>query len=271
MYEKVKAYAARNDEDLIVYVAESYSKTVEGTFVADHPTNPKSTDENDKIAVELEDESKEVLAFNKATIEVYYNGKKVTGVTESMLENGNSDFVGLDGTEVANVKVVKDSDGNVDKMVITNPTFANQVVAGYKKDALRIGRIQLPKKGDKVDLSKVTVTGAVDDIEDIEADDVVVAYAAGGTTNSKVPSKVKLVVVRDTVEGTITKVNKNNAGNVTTAYIDGVKYSVSNIPGRTETFDVGFEGTFFLMIQENYLLRCYRNCKCKRLCSCYRY
>lgn len=257
LYEYVEAYASKTDKDTIVYVGDSFSKTVKGTFVANHPSSTNSTP-NYLIDVELEDESTETLDLTTTNgrIEVYYNGKEVK-LNELELEQGiRNEVVGLDGTEVAEVKVVlKDREyddvssseaGDVKAIVVENPTFAQKVVGEYKKDSVKLGRIQLPKKGDKVDLSKVTVTGAVDDIEDIQANDIVVAYAAGGVDNNVVPSKVELVVVRDTVEGTVTKVNKGDAADVTAIYIDGVKYTRSEIPGRTETFNVGYEGTFFL-------------------------
>jgi uncharacterized cupredoxin-like copper-binding protein len=91
-------------------------------------------------------------------------------------------------------------------------------------------------------LSKVTVTGEVDDIYDIEEDDIVVAYAGKGATSSQVPNVLNLVVVRDTVEGKITEVNDD----YTKVYVDGKEFKVSTIPGKLDTFEVGNEGTFFL-------------------------
>ena len=218
LYEHVEAYASKSDNDIIVYVAESFSDTVEGTFETNKASDAYVT--NRKFNVEEADGSVEILDLSTTSgkVRVYYNGKEVR-MNEEELEQGSGTIAGLGTTEVANVKVVlkdtglyansdNDYNGDVRAIVVTNPTYVQKVVAGYKDDALKLGRIQLPKKGDKVDLSKVTVTGAVDDIEDIEADDVVVVYAAGGADNAAVPSKVKLGVGRDAVEGTITRVNK---------------------------------------------------------------
>jgi hypothetical protein len=248
MYEEVEAYASKLNKKTIVYVAESFSKTVEGTFVANHETGVVTA--NGYVDVELADESTKELRVTTtgANIEVFYNGDQVF-MSEFELENGRANkIIGLDETEVANVKVVlTGSKGNVvDAIVVENPTYGQLMVAGYKANALKLGRIQLPQSAGKVDLSKVTVTGAVDDIDDIEADDVVIAYAAGGANNKEIPSSLKLVVVRDTVEGVITKVNKNLAGDTTAIYVDGVKYTRSEIDGRIDNFDVGFEGTYFL-------------------------
>ncbi len=259
LYEYVKAYKSKVYKDVIVYVAESYSDTVVGSFRADNRSSADTSD-NSKVAVKLADGSTKVLDLvsTSGRIDVYYNGEEID-LNESGLEDGTSKVASLAKTGVSDVKVVlidKYNDllsngrtnpdhGKVKAIVVSNPTYAQKVVAGYKADSLKLGGIQLPKKGDKVDLSKVTVTGAVEDIKDIKAGDVVVAYAAGGVVNAEVPSAVELVVVRDTVDGTVTKVNKSNDGS-TTVYIDGTKYTRSEILGRAETFDVGYEGTFFL-------------------------
>lgn len=253
LFEHVEAFYSKSDKKTIVYVGKSYSDTVEGTFEAKHIANDTTKAPNKQFQVKLEDTSKEVLdlATTAGNIDVYYNGKLVS-LNEELLEKGNSNYAGL-ANKAAKVKVVlADSDfhkaanvnGDVRAIVVNNPTYAQKVVAGYKADALKLGRIDLPQKGGNVDLSKVTVTGAVEDIKDIKADDVVVVYAAGGATNGNVPSAVKLVVVRDTVKGTITKVNKSDDG-ATTIYVDGTKYTRSEILGRVETFDVGYEGTYF--------------------------
>lgn len=251
MYEEVEAYASKANKKTIVYVSESFSKTVEGTFVANHDGNATNVvTANGYVDVDLADESTKTLRVNTtgSNIEVFYNGEQVS-MSEFELENGKANkIIGLDGTEVAEVKVVTSgSKGDiVDAIVVKNPTYGQMMVAGYKAGALKLGRIQLPQTGSKVDLDKVTVTGKVDDIKDIKADDVVIAYAAGGADNKEIPSALKLVVVRESVNGTITKVNKNTAGATTAIYIDGVKYTKSEIDGQIDNFDVGFEGDFFL-------------------------
>ena len=255
LFEHVKAYQSKSDHKTFVYVDKSFNDTVDGTFVAKHNSVDLSKAPNKKFDVELADKTKKTidLSTTAGNIDVYYNGKLVA-MNEAGLEKGTADIAGL-ATKAAKVKVVlEDSDfhdasdvnGDVRAIVVSNPTFAQKAVAAYKDGSLKLGRIQLPKKGDNVDLTKVKVEGAVDDIDDIKADDVVVVYAAGGAVNDNVPSKTKLVVVRDTVEGQITRVNKADDTGSTTIYIDGTKYTRSEIAGRTETFDVGYEGTFFL-------------------------
>lgn len=244
MYQTIEAYASKNDEDLIVYVGDVYSDTVEGTFVVDADTVVA----DNEVQVKLADGTVEDIDIDKtASIPVFYNGSATT-LTEAEMEDNVDDgnVVGLDD---AKVTVVLNEDDEVEAIVAQNATSAARITRTYKADATKIGKINLPLKGEKVDLSKVTVTGAVDDIKDIEIDDIVVAYAAKGYDNDNAnigTVKVELVVVRDTVEGKVTKVNKESTTASTTIYIDGVKYTKSATDGQTDTFDVGNEGTFFL-------------------------
>ncbi len=168
---------------------------------------------------------------------VFYNGKE-TSMNETEIEDTFANGVNLKNAAVT--VLVNDND-QIQKIVAEKATFGDKVTREYKKDAVQVGRVKLPKNGDNVDLSKVTVTGVVDDINDIKVDDVVIAYAGQGTNNSSAPSNVKLVVVRETVEGKITDINAD--GDV--VKIDGKSYDVSAVPG-VETFDAGQEGTFFL-------------------------
>ncbi len=243
MYQSVEAYASKNDKDIIVYVGEVYSDTIEGTFVVDTDTVVA----DNEIQVKVADGTVEDIDIDKtANIPVFYNGSATTMKEADMEDNvDNGDVVGLDD---AKVTVVLDDSNDVKAIVAKNATYAARITRVYKDGATKLGRIELPVKGDKVDLKKVTVTGAVDDINDIEVDDIVVAYAAKGLDNDNTAIgtvKVELAVVRDTVEGKITKVNKGTDAS-TTIYIDGVKYSKSATDGQIDTFDVGNEGTFFL-------------------------
>ena len=243
MYQTVEAYASKTNAKTIVYVGEVYSDTVEGTFIVDSDT----VSGNGEIQVKLADGSVEDISINSATnIPVFYNGSATTMKEADMEDNiDDGSVVGLDD---AKVTVVLDEYDDVEAIVAKNPTFAARINRVYKDGATKLGRIELPLKGDKVDLSKVTVTGAVDDIKDIEIDDIVVAYAGKGIDNddSNIGTvKVELVVVRDTVEGKVTKVNKIDTTSAT-IYIDGVKYSKSATDGQVDIFDVGNEGTFFL-------------------------
>ena len=88
----------------------------------------------------------------------------------------------------------------------------------------------MPTEDGEVDLDNVTVTGAVDALEDIEVDDIVVEYKSYDGTVTK------LVVSRETVEGEVTRIDESSY------YIDGVKYSTNGVG----TLELGDEGTFFL-------------------------
>ncbi len=235
LYENLQVYVSKNDTDKVVYVAKSYSDTVTGTFKANNPST--GTADNSKVNVKLSDDSTETYNITTA-VKVYYNGSQVD-LTESKMEDGATDVVSLVD---AKVKFVYDDNDNVKAVVADKATYAYRITREYKTDSLTLGKINLPVKGDDVNLSKVTVTGEVDDIYDIEEDDIVVAYAGKGATSTQVPNVLNLVVVRDTVEGKITEVNDD----YTKVYIDGKEFKVSKIAGKLDTFEVGNEGTFFL-------------------------
>ena len=169
--------------------------------------------------------------INTTAAAVYFNGA-VSGfdiATDfAMLVGSNATLV-YNAAETAIVGIVAEKQ--------TSQVF---ITSTYKKDATVLNGIALPTKTDgKVDLSKVTVTGAVDSIEDIEAKDVVKAYATKGAT------KVKLLVVRDSIEGKVTKAN--NAG--TSVYVDALDKTVtSRVVFKSDDTNKFFnvEGTFYL-------------------------
>jgi len=247
MYQDLKVYVDKNDDKKVVYIVKSYSDVVEGTLKANNDNNPTTgTDAvknaaNGKINVKLADKSTEklgVIGTISDTIGVFYNGKEVS-LTEYQIENGvANDTINLKN---AAVTVIVNDDNKILNIVAEKATFGDRVSREYKKDALKLGKITLPKKGDNVDLSKVTVTGAVDDINDVKIDDIVIAYATQGNDNKVVPNSVKLVVSREVIEGKITDVN----GDEDVVTINGKDYDVSAVPG-VESFTAGQDGTFFL-------------------------
>src|SRR5699024_1962885 len=81
---------------------------------------------------------------------------------------------------------------------------------------------------------KVTVKGAVDELEDIEEDDIVVEYLSEDETVTT------LVVTRDVVEGEVTRITDED-----TFYIDGVKYDIAGL-NIIDIVKLGDEGSFFL-------------------------
>lgn len=173
MYQTVVAYTVKDaeDNDLVLYIEKSKSDTVEGTISS--TTLPTST----TVTIGTD-------TFNVTTTAgVYFNGAvggfdfathfaDLRGASATLVLNANEDVIGISATKQ------------------TSQVF---ITAPYKKDAAVLNGIALPIKDGKVDLSKVTVTGAVDSIEDIAKNDVVKAYS------TKNISKVKLLVVRDSI------------------------------------------------------------------------
>jgi len=245
MYQGLQVYVNKNNDKEVIYVVKSYSDVVTGTLKANNDGNPTTgTDAvknvaNGKINVKLADKSTKKLDFNTSgsAVTVFYNGKEIL-LTENEIETGiTAKTINL--KDAAVTAIVKDN--KILKLVAEKATVGDQATREYKTGTLKLGKILLPKNGDDVDLSKVTVTGAVDDIKDIKADDIVIAYAAQGNDNREVPSSVKLVVSREKIEGKITDIN----GDRDVVTIGGKDYDVSAVPGVV-ALNVGEEGTFFL-------------------------
>ncbi len=217
MYQTVVAYTIKDadNNNVVLYVEKSKSDTVVGTIST--TTAPTST------TVTIGTDSYDVTT----AAGVYFNGAvggfsfatnfaDLAGASATLVLNANKDVIGIAATK------------QTSKVFITAP---------YRKDAAVLNGIALPTKDGKVDLSKVTVTGAVDSIEDIEKNDVVKAYS------TKNISKVKLLVVRDSIEGKVTKANTAGTAGV---YIDSLDKTVKSAVAFTvanKNFNV--EGTFY--------------------------
>lgn len=229
MYQNITAYFNADGE--VIFVKRVNSPVVKGDVTPIRTTDIQWTDADNqtKVYVTKEDDSVEKLQFKKTAnheITVFLNG----GETKAKLVDFQWDG-SLDGAEVTFVL----KDDIITYAIARQSTKTVQVTKAYKSGALTLDSITLPKNGSKVDLTKVTVTGAVDSIEDIAAKDVITVYNAAGETG--VPVKTELEVCRDTVEG---KITATNAG----AYvIDGKSY----FAGRSGLgLGVNSEGTFYL-------------------------
>ncbi len=230
MYQKIDAYT--NDDDEVVFVTKNHSDVVEGVFEKDTAT--------DRVGIDVDSDDNEYDLASEST-KVYYNGKEVM-MTEGDMEGTveDSDFTDLIGADV--IAVLNDDD-EITAMITVNATGAKQATKSYNGKALVFAGIDLPLNSDDdaVDFDDLTVTGAVDDLTDVEEDDVLVAYVAGGYADLTVePATLTIEVVRDTVEGKITK--KNSDGDF---YIGGTYYETSKF-ASTSVVEVGNEGTFYL-------------------------
>ena len=229
MYQNITVY--KNEDGDVIFVKRVNSTTVSGTVSAIRTSDIQweNTANRTKVFVKKADGTVEKLQFNTtagATIPVYLNGGATTANLADLQINGS-----LNGAEIT---LVLDSNSVITHAIAKQATKTAQMTRAYKEGATVLGSIALPKNGSKVDLTKVTVTGDVNSIEDIVTNDVVTAYNAAGATG--VPSKVELVVSRDTVEGRITA---TNAGGYV---IDGKTYYYSG----NDSLALGNEGIFFL-------------------------
>jgi hypothetical protein len=189
-----------------------------------------TTDNSDNVANAVYDENGNNITSelqNGLNTPIVYNGVKTT--------LGAANVKIYDGATVTLTDT--DNDGKYDYIVVTNAfkygplTVDSDVKAS---DAyIKTNGVSLQVSGGDID--SVVVTGSVNKLSDIKADDVVYyALSADG-------SKVTILVVRDSVQGKVTKVAQASDGTYTVT-INGKDYTVSG----DYTPNVDDNGTFVL-------------------------
>ncbi len=234
MYQDIKVFV--NDDDEVVYVTKVESEVKVGEF--------RKTDEKDdgKVFIRIDGKNKAYDLFKEEgkdiSIPVYYNGVEIK-LDEEEMETGDTNLVDLH--KAAATFVLTDND-EITGIIAEKYTDAARVANEYNGKTKLEGYLLPLDDDDEVDYSKLTVRGAVDTLEDIEEDDVIVLFAGKGVKNAKTtePEKLVIEVVRDTVEGKITETNKDGD-----FFIDGEYYALS-LYAPDALVAVGDEGTFFL-------------------------
>lgn len=234
IYQSLEVYL--NDDDQVVYIKDTNSLVYEGDI-----DDIYESGEDVIVAIEQADSSIKKVKFADVTLDskiddsMYLNGWETSGVTYEELLNDT----------VENVKIVaNDEDGNddgsiqaveVQGFVVTERTEIVRVEKTYVKDNDSIDGIDLPiDENDDVDLRYIKVMGEAESLEEIEVDDIVVAYASDDT------DYIMLVVSRDTIEGKVTRLYDSD-----TIYIDGKAYDIATL-SLEDDFDLGDEGVFYL-------------------------
>lgn len=247
MYQDIDVYV--NDDDEVVYVAKVHTDILTGEF-------RKTLDDDDKVKFEgkvnvrIDGKNKAYKLAGKVAddyaIPVYYNGVQVV-MTEQEMEVGREDGDTTKAKEIVDLHkaaatFVLNDDKEIVGIIADKYTAATRVTNEYNGKTKFEGYMLPTDDDDKVDYEKLTVKGAVDSLEDIEEDDVIVLYAGAGLVNSKSKEAEKLVieVVRNTVEGKITETNKDGD-----FLIDG-KYYAKSIYAASGVVEIGDEGIFFL-------------------------
>nr|WP_312576577.1 S-layer homology domain-containing protein [Sedimentibacter sp.] len=244
MFQFLEVYL--NDDDQVVYIKDNNSLVVEG--------------EVDDVVVASDDKSA-TLTVDPATgndVDIDFdlddgpfktdNGKNIG--KNLVFKNGtlNSDKIALEDLKDAeSIKVVaNDEDGNnngkieeneIRGFVVEQRTDVVRVEDEYEEGDDSLDGIYLPlNDDDDVDFDNLTVTGDATSLEDIQEDDIVVAYA---DKDGDDVTTLKLVVSRDTVEGRVTRIDGD------TYYIDGEDYDLGSMP-VDDNFALGDEGVFYL-------------------------
>ena len=217
MYQDLKVYLNKDDE--VVYIKGTNSLVVEG-----------SVDKVEATTVNLKDAAGKIVKVPFATEPMFYNGAEIASKNMNTITTTYEyvTVVAMEGTS-SNGKIEA---GEIVGVVATEPTRVAQITKEYVTGRTKLDVFTLPVVDGDVDLDNITVTGAVDSLEDIAEDDVVVEYKAADD------SVTKLVVSRDAVDGEVTRIDGSNF------YIDGVKYARNKLV--TTAWELGDEGTFFL-------------------------
>jgi hypothetical protein len=237
MYQDIKVFV--NDDDEVVYVTKVESEVKVGEFRKTVEEDGTTTKSDNKVNIRIDGKNKAyTLAYAEGvdTIPVFYNGVEID-MTEAQMEDGNASIVDL---HKAAATFVLNDEGQIVAIVAEKYTDAARVANEYNGKTKLEGYLLPLDDDDEVDYSKLTVRGAVDTLEDIEEDDVIVLFAsAGEKTPTKDTEKLVIQVVRNTVEGKITRTNSDGE-----FYIDGKYYAASQF--AQYEFEVGEEGIYFL-------------------------
>jgi len=224
MYQSLNVYVKGDD---VVYIKDSNSVVITGTV------DSVNTEEGTFVVKDANAKKHTIdLDYAIGDLPMFYNGAEEddTKIADILKSFESITVVGFEAKGNENDKI--DRTNELVGLVVREQTAAKLIANVYRDGRTNLDGIKLPKDGSDVDLDQVTVTGAVDAIEDIEKDDVVVAYAA------KDDAKVELVVSRDTVEGRVTRAGSDYA------YISGTEYKINT--KSTFVADLGERGTFFL-------------------------
>ncbi|WP_312700297.1 S-layer homology domain-containing protein [Sedimentibacter sp.] len=228
MFQTIVAY---EKDDVVVYVKESKSLTVTGTVTA-------STTSSITVEDAKEDEYK-LNTTTASAIDFMYNGEEATYASTALTADEAKVTVVLKGESGDKLK-----DGlEVLAVVATQASGYVQVEDTYKDGELVLDAITLPKDGKVVDTDNLVIKGAADSLEDIKEDDVLAVFVplkSEGNFYTKAPSKMTIVVARDTVEGRLTKITSGDY------YIDGKAYELNSFSGLDTVLEAGDEGVFYL-------------------------
>jgi hypothetical protein len=240
MFQNLKVYL--NDDDEVVYVKGSNSLVVEGKFDDVNGSVLTIEESNGKTKNVDFDDSDLLLATPANRVKasfIYRNGS----INESDVDLDDFDdfetikVVVNDGKTIGGNGNGKIDSNEIIGVVVTERTKLVRIEKVYVDGKDSINGIDLPVDSDgEVDLAKITVKGDAEELEDIEVDDIVVAYASEDET------AITLVVTRNSVEGRVTKVTDAD-----TVSVNGTSYDLAskNLVGDG-VLDLGDEGVFYL-------------------------
>lgn len=240
LFQTVNAYV--NEDGVIVYVDEVLTETYEGTVSSVDKANNEVTIEDSNGDEETYEIGDEVLVrFNDVDVQYKDVEDKLADATIKVVyttdDEDNVTVQRVIATEAVDYVVV---DNDYDAETVEDNDFVYEVNGSFD--------IELPTTTNDdnetiLDTDNIVVTGDVDELEDIKADDVIYVYV-GYDSEGKV-AKVKIEVVRDTVEGKVEKA-KAESGKLTYVTIDGKEYEAVTDAVAISDVNVGAVNTLIL-------------------------
>ena len=235
MYQDIDVFVTKDKNEYVVYVDEVNSDILVGEFRRAGSATDDTTDGQVNVRIDGKNKAYDLASTTTA---VFYNGEEIV-MNEKEMEKTSKTNPIINLHKAAATFVLND-DKEIVGIIADKFTDAARVANGYNGKTKLDGYTLPLDDDDKVDYDKLTVTGAVDSLEDIEEDDVIVLYASAGARKVDADTeKLTIQVVRDTVEGKITRTNSDGD-----FYINGKYYAASEF--AKYEFLVGEEGLYFL-------------------------
>lgn len=240
MYQDITVYVNKDGD--VVYVKGTNNLVLTGIL------NDADDIKNNKLTVEDADGDDYVFVLKNST-DVMVNG------VETSLDNLKYEKADVKVTVVLDAEEDdKLKDGyDVIGVVAEKATGEILVSREYVDGRTRFSGIALPlDKDDDVDMDKITVEGAVEELVDVAEDSVVTVYAGLDADNDLV--QIKFVVSADAVEGKISKASHDKAS----VTIGGKAYDASAfadkgsvVVGETGTLYLNADGEFLEFVSED--------------------
>jgi hypothetical protein len=228
MYQNITVY---EKDDVVVFVSDVNSLVFKGTVV-------ESTTGGQLVVEDAKEDEYDITKVTSSTA-VFLNGAEVR-FDKFDLEDAEVTVVlkGEDGDRISKSGVTQDVVGIVARLATMTVIAVEDFDEAEEEILADDYNVVLPLDDDEIDYDRVVVKGAVDSLEDIEEDDVLTLFYAGGKADDDV--KLEIIVSRDTVEGRLTRISGSDYT------VGGKVYKLTKGSLVEGELTAGDEGLFYL-------------------------